>query len=108
MTVFTHIPSLCFVSYLPSRVQKLYYSAVPLFFLLSEADLSTLSVALFCLYSVLPSTLHMLCEYLHAVLALFSYGKYQIRQGAVSYVFNVRRIFHQISPMFMQIPTTIF
>lgn len=82
--------------------------AVPLFFHLSEAAQSSLSVALLCLYSALLSALHMLCGYLHAVLALCSYGKYRLRQGPVSYVFNVKRIFHQISPMYMQIPTSIF
>lgn len=85
--VYSHTPSLCSVSFpLPmnSAWKSFITFAVPLFFHLGEAAQSSLSVALLCLYSALLSALHMLCGYLHAVLALCSYGKYWLRQGPVS------------------------
>lgn len=85
MCVCTHTFLFPAVSFpLPTFLGWKYFIAValPLFSFLGESAQSSPSVALLCLCSLL----HMLCEYLQAV----------------SYVFNLKRIFHQISPMCMK------
>lgn len=99
MCVYSHTPSPCSISFHAFVEWKNFIPvSLPLFFLLSEAAQSSLSVALLWLYNALLSALQMLCVPPCCSLSLPCYGKYQLKQEAMPYIFDVQILMFIFSP----------
>lgn len=97
MSPHTHLLfALCLSTYLYIQGKKaLLRLLYPYFSLVRQPSLACL---LHCSVSVVPSCMRSTWFVNTSMLSWTSYGKYQLRQGAVSCIFNVKRVFHQISP----------